>query len=78
MWDDIAAVKASATAIINQVATDIPDFRIAVVDYRDFPVDPYGGPGDYAYHDDLAFTDNSSAAVSAIQSLSLGWGNDWQ
>ena len=36
MRDDIAAVKSSASDIINEVASSIPDSRIAVVAYRDF------------------------------------------
>ena len=77
MGDDIAAVKSAASEIINRVASKW-DYRIAVVDYRDFPVSPYGGSGDYAYHDDIGFTTSASAANAAIQSLSLGWGADWQ
>jgi len=78
MWDDIAAVKSSATYIINGIAAKLPDFRISVVDYRDFPIYPYGASGDYPYHDVLGFTNNPAAAASAIQSLSLGNGMDWR
>lgn len=48
MWDDIDAVKASATEIVNEISNKVPDWRIAVVDFQDFPVRPYGcEPGDY-------------------------------
>ncbi|MHC4405388.1 MAG: PKD domain-containing protein, partial [Planctomycetota bacterium] len=77
MGDDIAAVKSASVDIINEIADSIPDYRIAVVDYRDFPVWPYGGGGDYPYHDVRSFTSDKTAAISGIQSLSLGWGADW-
>lgn len=77
MGDDIDAVKAQAVDIVNQIAEDFPNFRVAVVDYRDHPVSPYGEPGtDYAYNDVLAFSTDKSAIVSAINSLSLGNGRD--
>jgi len=76
MSDDIAAAKSAATEIVNRVAANVPDFRIAVVDFRDFPISPYGGGGDYDYHDALAFTSNKTEAISAINGLSIGWGND--
>lgn len=76
MWDDIDAAKASATDIVNSVMDAIPDTRIAVVDFRDFPVDPYGGSGDYDYHDALPFSTDKTSIVDAINGLTLGWGND--
>jgi hypothetical protein len=79
MGDDIDAVKAQAVDIVNQIAEDFPNFRVAVVDYRDHPVDPYGEPGiDYPYNDVLAFSTDKAAVISAINSLSLGSGNDWE
>ena len=77
MYDDIAAAKASAIDIVNQIDSETDDYRIAVVDFRDFPVDPYGGPGDYPYNVDVSFSTDKTAIVSAINGLSLGWGNDW-
>jgi hypothetical protein len=78
MWDDIANVKASSTEIVNMIDEELNDYRIAVVDYRDFPVSPYGGSGDYPYHAVLPFSTNKNKIIGAIQGLSLGWGNDWR
>jgi von Willebrand factor type A domain len=78
MWDDIANVKASATDIVSKLAEATTNFRVAVADYRDFPVSPYGGYGDYPYHVDLPFSTDKFAIINAIQSLSLGNGADWQ
>lgn len=78
MWDDIASVKASATEIVNILDSEISDYRVAVVDYRDFPVSPYGGGGDYPYHVNLPFSTDKNAIINAIQNLSLGYGADWE
>lgn len=78
MYDDIAAAKSSAVDIVNTInSSGLIDYRVAVVDYRDFPTSPYGGAGDYPYHAVLPFSGDSATIVSAINSLSLGWGNDW-
>ncbi len=81
MYDDIASVKSAATQIINDVhyqflVDGMVDARIAVMDYRDFPTSPYGGAGDYPYHDVQRFTSNLGTAVRGIQSLALGYGGD--
>ena len=76
MGNDIAAAKSAATEIVNSVMDSVPDSRIALVDFRDFPVSPYGGGGDYDYHDALPFTSDRTAAVNAINGLTLGWGAD--
>ncbi|NQE45318.1 hypothetical protein C5S31_04765 [ANME-1 cluster archaeon GoMg2] len=78
MGDDIDNVKASASAIVDEVLSDIPGARIAVVDYRDFPVDPYGAPGDYNFSDVLSFSTDKPTIVAAIQGLTLGNGLDWE
>jgi hypothetical protein len=78
MWDDIAAVKASAAEIINSIDSRVDDYRIALVTYKDYPVSPYGGWSDYPARTDLAFTTDKSAVISAINSLSASGGADWQ
>jgi hypothetical protein len=77
MGDDIAAVKANAIAILNKIEVDFPNFRVAVVDYKDHPVDPYGDPGDYPFRDVLSFSTNKNVIISAINSLGASGGNDW-
>lgn len=78
MEDDIDAVKASATSIIGDLAARFPDHRVAVVDYRDFPIDPYGDPGDFTCHDRTGFTTDDATAVNAINSIAVEGGNDWR
>lgn len=74
MEDDIDAAKSAAVSIINNVT--VADTRFAVVDFRDFPVDPYGASGDYDYHDALPFTNDKAAVVNAINGLTTGNGMD--
>jgi len=79
MYDDIDAVKGSATEIVGLIAENIPDYRIAVVDYRDFN-DPnlgYGAPDDYPYQDVVEFTSDLTAVVDGIDSIVAGGGADW-
>jgi len=77
MGDDIAAVRSLLVQITNEIADSISDFRIAIVDYRDFRWTLMCGSGDYAYHDVLDFTTDESAATAGSASpLSLGYGGD--
>jgi len=85
MWDDIDAVKASATEIVNEISNKVADWRIAVVDFQDFPVYPYGcEPGDYwnpagdwPYRAILPFSTDKTAIINAINSLQPLCGWDW-
>jgi hypothetical protein len=78
MWDDIAAVKASASEIVEAISSKVTGYRIAVVSYRDFPVWPYGDYGDWTYKDVLGFSSDKTAIIAAIQSLYVGGGADEQ
>lgn len=79
MYDDIASVKSSASDIVNALDSKTNDYRVAVVDYRDYPQSPYGQPGlDYVYKLDLPFSNDKNTIVNSINSLSLGYGMDWQ
>ncbi len=77
MYGDIAAVKTQMNQIITEIAKVSPNYRIAVVDYKDFN-DPngYGGPGDYPYHNALNFSNNPAAITAGINSLSTSGGAD--
>ncbi len=77
MDDDIDNVKAAATRIVDRANALFSDLRMAVVDYRDFPVSPYGDPGDYTFNARTPFTTSASTVVSAIQSIRVGGGADW-
>jgi hypothetical protein len=75
MWDDIAAAKASSTRIINSIPSSV-DLQIAIVDFRDFPISPYGSLNDYPYRDVLPFTSDRNSAIEAINRINIGTGGD--
>ncbi len=80
MTDDIAAAKAAAVNIVNAIATNAGDWRVAVASFEDFPVSPYGNAacGDYMYHDVQNFTNDQAQIVTAINDrLTLRCGEDW-
>ncbi len=83
MDDDIDAVQDAASKITKAISDKIPDFRIAVIDYKDFnqpnldpAEDPYGGPTDYPYRTDLEFTTDTNEVINALNSLSASGGAD--
>lgn len=77
MGDDIANAKSNATTIINNIKDNFNDFRIAVVEYRDFPQSPWGSTGDFVTKVRTTFTNNASTAISAINAMTIGGGADW-
>lgn len=77
MADDIDEVKAAARTIVNSVFSLFRNVRMAVVDYRDFPVSPYGDPGDSPFRVRTAFTGDAQTIIQAIESISVGGGGDW-
>lgn len=75
MGGDINAVKASAAAVLDRLQQGTRSFRIAVVDYRDFP-ERTGDPGDYASRLVLDFSSDPVAIRAALDGLTLGYGGD--
>ncbi len=79
MSDDIDEVKAIASDLVDQLAVDFKDLRVAVVDYRDEPVSPWGSPGDYITNVRLGFAGytDPADAVGAIEGIAVAGGADW-
>ena len=75
---DIDALKAAAVQIVGLVGSSMPDYRIAVVDYRDFnePNTTYGAPGDYPYRTDAPFTRDPVAVIAGLNPIVAGGGGD--
>lgn len=74
MWDDIGAVKSSATAIIEAIfdpARDLLNSRVAVVEYND----PFTGVV-LPFTDQPDPDDRKSAALSGINALYASGGGD--
>lgn len=65
-----------STTIIPAVSAAIADVVMGVGDFRDFPVDPYGSPGDWPFMARQPLTADVTAVQSALNALSAGGGND--
>lgn len=73
MFDDIDAVKASANSIINTIFDDsFPFSRVAVVGYNDPATNTF-----LSFTDQEEIADRKTAAINAINSISVGGGSDF-
>lgn len=76
MGDDIAAVKAFASSLVDQLEAGTSSYRVALVSYRDFPART-GDTRDYPSRVLLPFSNDSAEIQAAIAALSLGNGGDY-
>ncbi len=75
MGDDIDGVKAFSSRFVDDLSLRTSSYRVAVVDYRDFP-ERTGSSGDYPARIRLNFSNDKSSIQRAIQGLDLGDGGD--
>lgn len=69
MGTSINSVKASATSIVNNIASKGYSWRASVIVYKDF--------GDaYVSRIDLGFSSDKTAVINAINAISVGGGGD--
>ncbi len=76
MGDDIDNAKENMKQILDTLGEKTEDYRVAVVDYRDFP--ERAGSEDYAAKVQLDFSDDRDAITAAIDGLDLGYGGDYE
>lgn len=74
MGDDIGNAKENMNKIIATLSAKTEDYRVAIVDYRDFPEE--GDDYDYPAKVQLNFTNDANRITSTINSLGLGNGGD--
>ncbi len=77
MGSVLDSIKAAASDIVDRIAENTKDYRIAVVDFKDFNTSPYGGDTDYPYKDDSLFTTNKIDIQTALDGLTPAGGADW-
>src|SRR5215210_401145 len=77
MGTAIANAKADAIKIVNRVKSSIPGARFAIVDFKDYPLNPYGDPSDYPYKLVTGLTADPTAVQTAVNTLSPSGGNDF-
>lgn len=75
MGDDIENAKANMSEILAHLSDKTEDYRVALVDYRDFP-DRSGEKSDYPCKIQLDFSDNNEEIIAGINRLDLGNGGD--
>lgn len=75
MGDDIDNTKENMESILASLAEKGIEYRISIVDYRDF-ADRTGDSADYPAKVQLPFSNDKEAITTAIQGLTLGYGGD--
>lgn len=75
MEDDIDNAKANMAEILSHLGEKTENYRVALVDYRDFP-DRTEDSDDYACRVHLPFSSDTSLITNAIYGLDLGFGGD--
>lgn len=76
MYDNIEKVKVDMKNYVDELNATGMDYRVAIIDYRDFA--DRAGDEDYPYNVCLDFTDNFDSIINGINSLTLGNGGDWE
>ena len=75
MGDDIANAKENMSDILEKLSEKTEDYRVALVDYRDFP-QRSGSSEDYDAKIQLEFTNNNKQIKESIEDLDIGSGGD--
>lgn len=80
--DDLPNQKTLLPAVVNRITNPIlenifgSDLELGLASFKDKPVSPLGGVGDYVYQPELAFTNNPTDVKNVINSWTAGGGND--
>lgn len=79
MCGAISQAQAQATALVNNIDAAFGPgavVRYALVDFKDYPVAPFGNPGDYPYLVAEPLTQGAAPFQAAVNTLSCSGGND--
>ncbi len=77
--DDIATVQGLAETLVSAISDIAADVRLGVTSFADKPVDPFGSAGtDYEYQTDQALTSTFADFITALNGLTVRYGNDYQ
>ncbi|MCB2173501.1 right-handed parallel beta-helix repeat-containing protein, partial [archaeon] len=69
MTDYVNAVEAMASEIVEAATEVVPDYRIAIVDYKDFNDTTIGAASDYPFRVVAEFSEDASRAINAFSSI---------
>lgn len=76
-YNDLTNIRAVDDGLFDDIRSAVPDSRFAVGTFIDYPTPPWGGAGDYPFNLDQDFTTDKSTWTGAIDSFTIGWGNDF-
>jgi hypothetical protein len=76
MGGDIEAVKTAARQITNAIAAQFTSYRLALVDFRDYPDGNHGSLYDWPYLDRVRFTTNANQLIAGLQPMVASGGAD--
>lgn len=77
MSGSISAIKSTATQAMNTLGSTGADFRIAVTEFKDFPVSPYGSPTDFPYRANSPFSNQGAVITGGLNMLAASGGANW-
>lgn len=63
-------------SVIADIQSEFADARFGLVSHLDFPFNPYGGGGEWAYKLESPLSADPAVTISALGRISNGWGND--
>jgi hypothetical protein len=74
--DDLGNLNAAASGIYDAIVAASPDAQFGVAGFRDYPVGPYGGAGDWVYRLVSSMDPTKPAWLAGVAALTAGGGND--
>ncbi len=77
MVDVIDGAQRRASELLTALATLIEDPRFGVIDFRDYPIPPFGAIGDWPYRLAQPLTDDTARVLQEIRRLHVGGGGNY-
>lgn len=74
--DDIDNLQTAADGLYDAIVAESPDAQFAVAGFRDYPIDPYGSPGDWVYRLLSPMSPLKANWLGGVAALTAGGGND--
>ncbi len=68
--------QAAMPGVVDDILDAFPNAQFGLASHVDYPFNPYGAPGEWAYRRESPITDDTDALLAALASLTNQWGND--
>jgi hypothetical protein len=76
MGEEITNLRNGLVTIAGGIAAVVPDVELAAASWRDFPIDPFGSPGDLPWNLGQAMTSSVLQVQTALNAMTAAGGND--